>query len=80
MNNSLAFPCQHGQGFCKNTDRGLTKREYFAALVMQGILTAHYIIPEDDSIPSATNEQLAQICIQHSDALIKELDKNGSRT
>ena len=37
MNNEPAFPCPIG-GDWPECDRGLTKREYFAAMAMQGML------------------------------------------
>ena len=44
---------------------GLTKREYFAAMAMQGILSQH------DSRPSYT----ATLAVEYADALINELNK-----
>ena len=45
---------------------GLTKREHFAALAMQGILGAGYTSHEQ-SVPS--------VSVRLADALLKELDK-----
>jgi hypothetical protein len=44
---------------------GLTKREYFAAMAMQGILSQH------DSRPSYT----ATLAVEYADALIAALNK-----
>lgn len=45
--------------------RGLTKREYFAAMAMQGILV--YKVPHD---------QLAEKAVTMADALIKSLNES----
>lgn len=47
---------------------GLTKREYFAAMAMQGLLT------RDDF--QGQSEDLAKRCLKHVDALINELNKS----
>ena len=44
--------------------KGLTKREYFAALAMQGIITKGY-----------TNGYIAKEAVEIADALIEELNK-----
>lgn len=44
--------------------QGLTKREYFAAIAMQGVIQ-HYSTPET----------VAQISVQMADALLKALEK-----
>lgn len=46
---------------------GLTKREYFAGLAMQGLLA----YPED-----APQEDLVTYCIKHTDKLLEELAKD----
>jgi hypothetical protein len=46
---------------------GLTKREYFAAMAMQGWLANEYIGTKYDII--------AQHCVRMADALIEELNK-----
>lgn len=48
--------------------RGLTKREYFAAFAMQGILSRDRVNVQD--IPT-----MAMYAVKFSDALIKELEK-----
>lgn len=47
-------------------DIGLTKREYFAALAMQGILASGSIYPE---------KILAEQAAIYADTLLKELEK-----
>ena len=53
---------------------GLTKREYFAAMAMKGLLAGHYEYftgNTDVSIPS----EVAKYAIFNADALIEELNK-----
>lgn len=50
---------------------GLTKREYFAAIVMQGIVTP--------GIPKELYARFAKDAIQLADALIKELNEGGNK-
>jgi hypothetical protein len=49
---------------------GLTKREYFAAMAMQGYLASY----DGVSIPDAGN--VAWRAVEYADALINELNKN----
>ena len=56
--NNLVFPV--------NDQIGLTKREYFAALAMQGILA---------SAPGWRKDEAAQFSLGYADALIAELSK-----
>jgi hypothetical protein len=53
---------------------GLTKREYFAGLAMQGLLS---IFDEGKGIvPNLENtEYMARMAVLSSDALLKELEK-----
>jgi hypothetical protein len=57
---------------------GLTKREYFAAMAMQGILSkeawAERIVSEQES-PDALRVQLADASVAMADALITSLNK-----
>lgn len=52
---------------------GLSKRQLFAAMAMQGILTAHYSVEQSGNSTEATPAQIAQICVEHADALIGAL-------
>jgi hypothetical protein len=55
--------------FASDESTGLTKREYFAAMAMMGILSSQkYDLRHDDVI--------AQECIIWADRLIKHLNKN----
>lgn len=50
---------------------GLTKREYFAGLAMQGLLSNDEHIKEEKSYPDIT----ADLAIQYADALLKALEE-----
>ena len=67
MNNEPAFPCPIG-GDWPECDRGLTKREYFAAMAMQGILAS-------DSDQNYTDENVSAWAVNSADALLAELAK-----
>jgi methyl coenzyme M reductase beta subunit len=63
----------------QNTDTtqlncGLTKREYFAAMAMQGLLANNFMI---DVINEHSNEWIAQSSVSIADALIQELNKTN---
>jgi len=57
---------------------GLTKREYFAAMAMQGMLSGDHqsdaIADQVDSIDEFYNK-IAELSTEYADALIKELNK-----
>jgi len=72
-----AFPIINSDGYATNFDLlqgedagaiGLTKREYFAALAMQGLLGNPYN-------NSNTIAFLAELAIKSSDELLKQLEK-----
>lgn len=63
MKDSPAFPGNSARP--PKEVRGLTKREYFVGLAMQGLLAASFTGAED----------VALSAIQYTDALIKELEK-----
>lgn len=54
--------------------RGLTKREYFAVVAMQGILSNSYIW-ENAALLKLTNEVTTSWAIKFADSLIAELNK-----
>jgi hypothetical protein len=60
--NDIAVP------FPKQIDTELTKREYFSALAIQGLLSAN-ISFENDA------ETIAKIAIKQADELIKQLNQ-----
>jgi hypothetical protein len=59
-----AFPLISDEGYIINA--GLTKREYFAAMALQGLLSDY----ESESI-----EDYSKYAVQLADALIEELSK-----
>jgi hypothetical protein len=61
--NDQAFP-KHPYSY---SDSGLTKREYFAAMAMQGLLST---VPE-----SFNGREIAEISVNMADALIEALNK-----
>ena len=54
--------------------RGLTKREYFAALAMQGLLSVYdnnnHLVPNMPNV-----KYMAELSVTASDELIKQLNK-----
>lgn len=52
--------------------KGLTKREYFSALAMQGMLSS---IDGFSIHPDGTTQNLARCAVAQADALIEELNK-----
>ena len=58
-----------GIGLCPTTGTGLTKREHFAGLAMQGFISAgHNWMPK--------GIDLACYAVAYADALLAELDKD----
>lgn len=56
----------------QNDGERLTKREYFAAMAMQGILANG---PTDKEGWDLSAEQTAQVAVNHAEALIEILNK-----
>ena len=52
---------------------GLTKREYFAGLAMQGLL-ANPNIKRPSGDYEKENIEFAEVCVKYADALLNELD------
>ena len=67
ITNDLAFPTQPSDYHAGN--EGLTKREYFAALAMQGILC--------DGDGGHSERSLANTAVNMADALIEALNKDN---
>jgi len=70
-----AFPRINGQNF---HEPGLTKREYFAAMAMQGMLSNKDTTRAANNSSNSREEYLHIIslsAIHQADALIKELNK-----
>lgn len=70
-----AFACVDSQK--KYLQEGLTKREYFAGLAMQGLLANHEFIKGGsfDFKSRGTEERLSSISTKLADELLKQLDK-----
>lgn len=54
---------------------GLTKREYFAAMALQGMLSNNHGFTTDTGITSTGIDQKARFCTLMADALIEALNK-----
>lgn len=92
--NHAAFPLsrthltQEGKFLSVDWVSGLTKREYFAGLVLQGMMAnaneinrvywdAEALNPTRESAESAAFESLAYTAVTQADALITELEKTN---
>lgn len=70
-------------GYMKTiTEPGITKRELFAAMAMQGLLSnagGPYQASKQSGwrIVNCTQKQVAQECVDMADALLAELAKDG---
>lgn len=65
-----AFPIPHEHGFNSKDSIGLTKREYFAGLALQGLLSSGDLAPNTVDV-----EYAVDLSIKASDELIKALNK-----
>lgn len=78
MKNDPAFPhskeWDSANTYRKLSDGGLTKREYFAAMAMQGLSLREYNISNSTNDISAFMS-IARASINMADALIEELEK-----
>ena len=66
--NENAFPCHQGQDFSVR-EWGLTKREYFAAMILQGLITGVRASGDGLNI-----KELTQSSIMITDEFINELN------
>lgn len=57
------------------SEGGLTKREYFAGLAMQGLAATRLVDIYNRQLQSGQAELLATLAVQQADALIEELNK-----
>ena len=77
--NDTAFPSAWMQDHSGSLPvGGLTKREYFAALAMQGLLANSYSNGVNQPTSEASFSQLAGLAVNQADALIVELNKGES--
>lgn len=70
----LSYEYESREGTERDTEYGLTKREYFAAMAMQALITGTWACPLDAQGPIAP-ERNAKMAIEYADALINQLDK-----
>jgi hypothetical protein len=61
----VSFPCHES---IYEHSQGLTKREYFAAAALMGLMV--------DTSPEQSHEDVAESAVLMADALINELNKN----
>lgn len=77
MINQPAFPTTETSGsngeYSTYTTPGLTKREYIAALAMQGWLAGCGNAYAEFTGPAKYPEKVAQACVKFADALLAEL-------
>jgi len=64
-----------GQNNTHDFESGLTKREYFAGLAMQGLLAGH----NKDEKGFYHNEPVAKVAVKYADDLLKILDEDDPR-
>ena len=58
--------------FFDEAGMGLTKREWFAGMALQGLLACHIVF--------GTDEELAKFAVDHADALLKHLaESDGAK-
>lgn len=76
--NANDFVDLNGNGSPASPTRGLTKREYFAGLAMQGLLAGkegELIINCDRNYFDHIVEALSRTSVEYADALIEQLNK-----
>lgn len=81
--NEPAFPYIHkwthkttdGDVELASRSNGLTKREYFAAMAMNGFLANSFNDGMNQPLSTASNLQIAKMSAEQADALILELEK-----
>ena len=66
--NDAAYPETRKKDNAYSAEGGLTKREYFAAMAMQGFITAE---------PQGVYEHISMWAVNHADALIAALNKDS---
>jgi hypothetical protein len=73
MNNERVHPTIDRHG---NPCPSLTKREYFAAMAMQGSLSANPVYNFDSNL--TTQQLVAMVSVSFADALLEELERTKS--
>lgn len=76
--NQPAFPRIFQFGASRDNDfenvPGMTKREYFAAMAMQGLIAGKWACPDTSNV---SPEAISPLAIMHADALLSELEKQN---
>lgn len=78
MNNgdTSAFPIFDSNGECLTFDcDGMTKREYFAAMAMQGLLANSFQDGINEPLSHANNTQIAGMAVDQADCLLQALEE-----
>jgi hypothetical protein len=76
--NDMAFPVLDLSQTPNGTHQlGLTKREFFAAMAMQGLLSSP--VEVFDKTFTAASAKLAGLAVAHADSLLAELAKETKR-
>lgn len=70
LGDEVAFPSFDADGICQNHTLGLTKREYFAAMALQGLA----LVYAQGTIQMSAKEA-ADMAVFLADALINRLNK-----
>jgi hypothetical protein len=76
--NDQAFPTIAADGVDVYGDQGLTKREYFAAMAMQGIISNSLDTASEEYLDSSGfhhHQNIALVSVQISEALINALNQ-----
>jgi len=67
----FSIPGSDKHGWAPETVTGLTKREYFASMAMQGLLSNDEHIKDESAYPKITGK----MAVQYADELIKALNE-----
>ena len=71
MKDKPVFPVRRNDGLTSTLYKGLTKREYFAAKAMQGLISMERTM--DIIVTGNSFDSTAEVAVGMADALIKEL-------
>jgi len=73
MGYNQAFPCFHGENY--KPQIGLTKREHFASLFMQALITSYENNKDKGYFLFDINDAIPRAALMYAESLIKELNK-----
>lgn len=63
----------------QNENIGLTKREYFAGLAMQGLLSNSYSNGFSQPLSEYDSKSIAKFSIEYADELLKQLETSNTK-